>query len=169
MAGNSSPDYKALFLKEAELRKQAEDQHKQEKRRNQHTTFTEFFRACHSLLSPSLKVETPSRSTRGTIPPPSGKYCPTRLRLWEDCPARQQAIYDAVRGYLQPPAKDASHLFSPLVELEGLARRFDHRPLSSEQDLESYERFAVEDHVHDVIAELCKIPEARQRFRLGNG
>lgn len=169
MAGNSSPDYKALFLKEAELRKQAEDQHKQEKRRNQHTTFTEFIRACHSLLSPSLKVETPSRSTRGTIPPPSGKYCPTRLRLWEDCPARQQAIYDAVRGYLQPPAKDASRLFSPLVELEGLARRFDRRPLSSEQDLESYERFAVEDHVYDVIAELCKIPEARQRFRLGNG
>jgi hypothetical protein len=79
---SGSPDYKALFLRE--------------KRRNQHTTFSEFIRACHTLLSTSLKVETTSRSTRGTIPPPSGKYCPTRRRLWEDCPARQQAIYDAV-------------------------------------------------------------------------
>ena len=155
MSGNSSPDYKALFLKE--------------KRRNQLTTFGEFIRACHSLLSRSLTVETPSRSTQGTIPPPTGKYCPTRLRLWEDCSARQQAIYNAVCSYLQPPGEDAPRLFSPLVELEGLSRRFGRRPLSSEQDLESYERFAVEDHVHDVVAELCKIPEARHRFRLGNG
>jgi hypothetical protein len=42
MAGDSLPDYKALFPKEAELRKQAEyrqaeaeDQHRQEKHRNQ--------------------------------------------------------------------------------------------------------------------------------------
>ncbi|KAF4240498.1 hypothetical protein CNMCM8980_001147 [Aspergillus fumigatiaffinis] len=155
MSESDSPDYKALFLRE--------------KRRNQHTTLSEFIRACHTLLSTSLKVETPSRSTRGTIPPPSGKYCPTRLRLWEDCPARQQAIYNAVRSYLEPAGQDAPRLFSSIVALEDIGRRFGRRPLSSEQDLESYERFAVEDHVHDVIAELCKIPEARQRFRLGNG
>ncbi|GFF60995.1 hypothetical protein IFM51744_10551 [Aspergillus udagawae] len=129
MSESDSPHYKALFLRE--------------KRRNQHTTFSEFIRACHTLLSTSLKVETPSRSTRGTIPPPTGKYCPTRLRLWEDCPARQQAIYDAVCGYLQPSQQDSPRLFSPLAELEGLSRRFSRRPLSSEQDLESYERFAV--------------------------
>jgi hypothetical protein len=58
MAGDSSPDYKALFLKEVELRKQAEG-------RNQPTTFSEFMRACHNLLSGSLNVESPSRS-RGT-------------------------------------------------------------------------------------------------------
>ncbi|CEL11916.1 hypothetical protein ASPCAL15010 [Aspergillus calidoustus] len=52
---------------------------------------------------------------------------------------------------------------------EDIGRRFGRQPLSSEQDLESYERFAVEDHVHGVITELCKIPEARQEFRLGNG
>jgi hypothetical protein len=46
---SGSPDYKALFLRE--------------KRRNQHTTFSEFIRACHTLLSTSLKVETTSRST----------------------------------------------------------------------------------------------------------
>lgn len=49
---------------------------------------------------------------------------------------------------------DAQQLFAPLVELEGLGRRFALRPISSEQDLESYERFAVEDHVRDIISEL---------------
>ncbi|KAL2859765.1 uncharacterized protein BJX67DRAFT_376054 [Aspergillus lucknowensis] len=47
------------------------------------------------------------------------------------------------------------------------------RPLRSqtpsEQDLETYERLAVEDHVHDIVAELCKIPEAREEFWLGDG
>ena len=37
-------------------------------------------------------------------------------------------------------------------------------PISSEQDLETYERLAVEDHVHDIILELCKIPSARDEF-----
>ncbi|EQL29892.1 hypothetical protein BDFG_07578 [Blastomyces dermatitidis ATCC 26199] len=40
---------------------------------------------------------------------------------------------------------------------------------TSEKDLKAYERGAVEDHVHDIIAELCKIPNARERFRLGDG
>ncbi|PWY81001.1 hypothetical protein BO83DRAFT_405637 [Aspergillus eucalypticola CBS 122712] len=40
---------------------------------------------------------------------------------------------------------------------------------SSEQDLESYERFALEDHVRDIISELCKIPAAREEFGLGDG
>lgn len=53
--------------------------------------------------------------------------------------------------------------------MEDHGRRFARRPISSEQDLETYERLAVEDHVHDIVAELCKIPEAREEFRLGNG
>jgi hypothetical protein len=102
MAGDSSPDYKALFLKEIELRKQAEG-------RNQPTTFSEFIRACHSLLSGSLKVETPCRSTQGTTLPQTGKYCPTRLRLWKDCQLDNRH-YHAVRSYLQLAEQDAPQL-----------------------------------------------------------
>lgn len=79
-------------------------------------------------------------------------------------PARWWGISLAVCRYLQP-ADDAPQLFSSLAELEGLGRR----PLSSEQDLEIYERFAVEDHVHDVIEKLCEIPDARREFQLGSG
>ncbi|PLN77563.1 hypothetical protein BDW42DRAFT_176664 [Aspergillus taichungensis] len=176
MSGNSSPDYKALFLKEVELRRQAEERERQaeererqERERTRPTTSAEFIRYCHDLLWKPLRAQTPSRSTTGKIPAPIGKCCPIRLLPWTDCEARQREIYDSVCRYLQPTGGDARQLFASLAELEGLGRRFARRPISSEQDLETYERITVEDHVHDIVAELCKIPEACDEFRLGNG
>ena len=69
-------------------------------------------------------------------------------------------IYNSVCDYLQAIGRDAPRLFTPLIVLEDHGRRFTHRPISSEQDLETYEQLAVEDHVHDIISELCKIPSA---------
>jgi hypothetical protein len=169
MSGSSSPDYKALFLKEAELRRQAEERERQQRERNRPTTFPEFIHHCHDLLWRPLRAQTPSRSTTGKIPAPIGKYCPIRLLPWTDCEEKQRKIYESVCRYLQPAGEEAQQLFASLVELEGLGRRFARRPISSEQDLETYERLAVEDHVHEIIAELCKIPDAREEFRLGNG
>ncbi|RAL06793.1 uncharacterized protein BO97DRAFT_438911 [Aspergillus homomorphus CBS 101889] len=151
------------------LREQAEHREKQQQERNRHTTFGEFTQHCHNLLSKSLKVGNPAQSTTGKIPPPTGKYCPLRLEHWADCAIRQREIYDSVCHYLRPLGEDAPRLFAPVIELEGLGHRFAHRPLSSEKDLESYERFAVEDHIHDIIAALCQIPGAREEFQLGNG
>ncbi|KAF7158979.1 hypothetical protein CNMCM6106_005933 [Aspergillus hiratsukae] len=158
----TEPDYQALYLEERERRLQAEN-------RSQPTTFKEFIHECHSLLSRPLEVRDASESTQGTITPPAGKCCPTRLSLWEDCPGLLQDIYDTVCKYLEPSEQEPRRLFPSIAALEELGRRFARRKLSSEQDLESYERFAVEDHVHDVIAELCKIPETRKRFQLGDG
>ncbi|KAJ6123323.1 hypothetical protein N7512_005788 [Penicillium capsulatum] len=176
MADNSSPDYKSLYLQaeerrrqEEERRKQAEDEGRRERERNQQTTFMEFMRHCHNLLSRPLRIETPSRSTTGTIPLPKGKFCPTRLRPWNGCLAQQKAIYDSVCSYLQSAEEAQARLFPPLIALEELARRFALRPISSEQGLETYERIAVEDHVRDIIAELCKVPTAREEFMLGDG
>jgi hypothetical protein len=56
-----------------------------------------------------------------------------------------------------------------VAELEGLGRRFARKSLSSEQELEAYERFGVEEHVSDIITELCKLPAAREKFGLGGG
>ncbi|KAL4986045.1 hypothetical protein BDW68DRAFT_133427 [Aspergillus falconensis] len=183
MSGNSSPDYKALFLKAEEERKRAEEERKraeererqaeqrerQQRERNRPTTFPEFIQHCHNLLWRPLRAQTPSRSTTGKIPAPIGKHCPLRLRPWTDCEDKQREIYESVCRYLQPTEGDARELFTSLVALEDYGRRFARRPISSEQDLETYERLAVEDHVYDIVAELCKIPEAREEFRLGNG
>lgn len=85
MSGSSSPDYKALFLKEAELRRQAEE-------RNRPTTFPEFIHHCHDLLWRPLRAQTPSRSTTGKISAPIGKRCPIRLLPWTDCEDKQREI-----------------------------------------------------------------------------
>ncbi|KKZ63872.1 hypothetical protein EMCG_01825 [[Emmonsia] crescens] len=183
MADNSSPDYKALFHRaeaerrqEAELRRRAEEREAQAKEREtqervhtQPTTLEELIKGCHDSFSRPLQVGTPSRSTKGTIPPPTGKYCPTSLCLWSNCSAQLQETYDVVSTYLQPTGRDAPRLFTSLHVLNELGRRYSSRKLRSEKDLEHYERTAVEDHVHDIIAELCKIPDARERFQLGDG
>ncbi|EDN06078.1 conserved hypothetical protein [Histoplasma mississippiense (nom. inval.)] len=179
----SSPDYESLYrraeaerrqaeereAREAELRRQAEEREAQGRVRSQPTTLEELIKGCHDSFSRPLQVGTPTRSTKGSIPPPTGKYCPTSLRLWSSCPVQLQEIYDVVSTYLQPAGKDAPRLFTSLLELEGLGRRYSSRKLRSEKDLENYERAAVEDHVQDIITELCKIPDARERFRLGDG
>ncbi|KAJ5714337.1 uncharacterized protein N7483_011518 [Penicillium malachiteum] len=183
MADNSSPDYKSLYLQEKERREQAEARQKQaearqkqaedeagiEKERNRSLTFMELIRHGHDLLSRPLRIRTPSRSTTGTIPPPTGKYCPVRLEPWTNCALEQQEIYDAVCKYLQPTKEAPSRLPTSLITLEADARRFCLDPMHSEQSVESYERIAVEGHVRDIVAELCKIDAARNDFSLGDG
>jgi hypothetical protein len=111
MSGDNTPDYRALFLiaeeerkREAELRKRAEEEQKRAEdgrrlaedaqrhaeERSRRTTFLGFIRTCHTLLSLPLKVEASSRYTRGSIPIPKGKYCPTKLQIWSNFPAMQQ-------------------------------------------------------------------------------
>ncbi|KIX92582.1 uncharacterized protein Z520_11758 [Fonsecaea multimorphosa CBS 102226] len=43
------------------------------------------------------------------------------------------------------------------------------RKLASEKDLESYERFAVEDHISSIVSELSKVTEARAILGLAGG
>ncbi|KAL2846713.1 hypothetical protein BJY01DRAFT_234511 [Aspergillus pseudoustus] len=170
-----STNYKALFFKaeeqrkqEAKLRKQVEERERQAREHNQLITFGEFIQYCHDLLWRPLRAEAPSRSTTGTIPPPTRKYCPLQLRPWTDCAARQQEIYTLVCHYLQPTEIDAPQLFTPLVALEHYSQQFTRQPISSKQDLETYKQLAMEDHVHDIITKLYKIPDTQEELQLGN-
>lgn len=150
---------------EENKRKQKFERRRQAEEHNRRTSFTELLQHCHDLLSRQLRVETPSRSTTGRIPLSTGKYCLTRLEHWLDCPEQLLRIYRSVYQYLASDSGQAPRLFSSLPELEGLGRRFSRKPLSSEQDLEAYERFGVEEHVHDIITELCKTPSSLRRIR----
>ncbi|KAL5003682.1 hypothetical protein BDV10DRAFT_190611 [Aspergillus recurvatus] len=127
MSRSSSPDYKALFL-QAEEWKQAEERQGQ---------------AEHPL-----RAEAPSCSTTCKIPPPTGKYCPIQLLPWTCCEARQQEIYKSVCCYLQPTEEDAKQLFTPLVVLENHGRQFARRPISSKQDLETFDRVWFDNHTN---------------------
>ena len=153
---------------EDELRRTGEERD-QQREQTRKTTFAELIRHCHDLFSRPLRVEHPSRSTTGQIPAPKGKYCPLHLLPWVNCALTQQEIYRVVCNYLEPSKEDTKRLFPPRIMLEGLGQEFYKRPISSEQDLQGYERFGVENHVRDIITELCKQPAARDRFQLGDG
>ncbi|CAG8883863.1 unnamed protein product [Penicillium salamii] len=176
MAANSSPDYKSLYLQEQERRKQAENEGRQEREKREQaeadtrpTNFVEFLSHSHNLLCRPLRADTPSRSTTGKLPLPTGKYCPTRLEHWTDCPQQLSELYRSVYSYLQLTPGGAPRSFLSLHKLEGLGQRFCDKPISCEQELEAYERVAVEAHVHDIVTELCKLPAARDELRLGDG
>ncbi|KAH8434375.1 uncharacterized protein LDX57_012023 [Aspergillus melleus] len=192
----SSPDYKALYLEaiartqeintrtqeintrtqEINARTQKinartqkiKDRTLEDEAQLSHTIFVGLLRHCCSL-SRSLKVEIPSRSTAGQIPTPTGKYCPTRLEYWTDCSRQLSEINSSVSRYFHSEDGEALRLFPSMSELTGIGQRLVRDPLSSERQLEAYERFAVEDHVQDVITELCKLPAARIEFGLGDG
>ena len=98
-----------------------------------------------------------------------GKKCPVKLRPWTECQYQQEEIYRFVRTHLGSTGNTARRTFPPLVALEYEGQNVKERPISSERDLEGYERSAVENHVRNIIAELCKIPTARDEFHLGDG
>jgi hypothetical protein len=174
------PDYQKLYFESEERRRQAEEQlHQvrsqaaeqlqQERQKTEPTTFEEFIWNCHSFLSEPLKIQTnKSLTTKGPVTCPKGRVCPTYLRPWVDFQTFQYQIFTDVHGFLQPSDQPPLRCFSPRFALEDLGRRVCRRRLASEADLQSYERFAVEDEVYDVITALRSIPAATLQFRLGD-
>ncbi|KMP10220.1 hypothetical protein CIRG_09901 [Coccidioides immitis RMSCC 2394] len=145
MASNSSPDYKALYFQAEAWCLQAEAQHLQAEAwclqaeaHLQQTTFGEFLDACHSLLSLLLVVAPLSKFTKGSIPPPTGKYCLLMLHSWLDCAATQQQIFMSVCRHLQPIEESAPCLFTPCHQLEDFSEMIDQYLISSEKNLEIY-------------------------------
>ena len=124
------------------------------------STFRKFLELCHNLLSRDLRVQTDrSLTTKGSITSPRGKKCPSRLRPWDDFPQQIQYFFDSAYTLLYPEA-DPPAVFASRTAIEDLGRTLCRRPLSSEKDLESYERFAVEEKVKDIVDRLMTMPAA---------
>ncbi|KAK9357096.1 hypothetical protein V1504DRAFT_158071, partial [Lipomyces starkeyi] len=184
-----SPDYKKLWQEatrereraekdreQAELEREqekkdrlkAEKEREQERKKTRETTFAEFIRNCQIFLSEPLQIQTnKALSTKGSLTSPTGRVCPTYLRPWSDFPHVQRQAYDSVYQLLQPINHTPPQLFSSRLALQDLGRRLCRRRLASEADLQSYERFAVEEQVYDVLAALRTIPAAHDAFLLG--
>ena len=134
-------------------RLQAERQVQEEQRRNENTTFRDYMKLCHSLLFSPLQIQVDKTlTTKGSITNPKGRKCPTFLRPWDDFPASQLHYFDQVYSLFHPTPSDPPKLFPPALALEDLGRLLCRRPLASEKDLESCQRFAVEERVVDVLS-----------------
>lgn len=72
-------------------RHKAESRAQIEGKKTRPTTFEEYIRACHTLLSKPLRIQTDkSLSTQDSIASPKNKPCPTLLKPWTDFPVLQQ-------------------------------------------------------------------------------
>ncbi|KAH7364889.1 hypothetical protein BKA65DRAFT_145816 [Rhexocercosporidium sp. MPI-PUGE-AT-0058] len=143
-------------------RRRAEEQEERTRR----TTYEEYIRACHTLLSKPLRIQTDkSLSTQGSITSPKNKPCPTLLKPWRDFPVLQQQLFERTYEYIP---RDAG-LFSSTQYLTELGQDICDRPLASEKDLEAYQRLAVERPTTHIISHLQRIEEARHAFDLGEG
>ncbi|PMD60202.1 uncharacterized protein K444DRAFT_494177, partial [Hyaloscypha bicolor E] len=130
------------------------------------TSFEEYIRACHTLLSKPLFIQTDkSLSAQGSIASPKNKPCPTLLKPWTDFPVLQQQLFERIYQYIPPDAE----LFSSTQYLTELGQDICDRPLASKKDLEAYQRLAVERPTTHIISHLQRIEEARHAFYLGEG
>ncbi|RAH52054.1 hypothetical protein BO85DRAFT_464313 [Aspergillus piperis CBS 112811] len=99
------------------------------------TTFIELIRQCHESLSKSMTLGTKSKCTRGPPHEATGKVCPDRF---EHC---------AVCKFLEPTDNDGKRLFDSIDSIEVSGKHIKKNEITSEKDIELYERFAVENHV----------------------
>jgi hypothetical protein len=147
-------------------RQEAESRAQIEEEKTRPTTFEEYIRACHTLLSKNLRIQTDkSLSTQGSITSPKNKPCPILLKPWTDFPVLQQQLFERTYEYLPRDAE----LFSSTQYLTELGQNICDRPLASEKDLEAYQRLAVEQPTTHIISHLQQIEEARHAFDLGEG
>jgi hypothetical protein len=155
-----------LLQQERRRAEEADERAKQERKKTRPTTFEEYIRACHTLLSKPLRIQTDkSLSTQGSITSPKNKPCPTLLKPWTDFPVLQQQLFE--RTYEYTPRD--TELFSSTQYLTELGQDICDRLLASEKDLEAYQRLAVERPTTHIISHLQRIEEARHAFDLGEG
>ena len=133
------------------------------------TNFEELLETCHRV-SQSMSVQTDkSLSTQGSTTSPKGKCCPTRMRPWEDFPAKRQSAFDQVYTTLHPPKNISPRLFSPLLHIEELGRTVPGRMIASEEDLKFFQHLMVETFVADVISALAANQKYIENWTLGHG
>ncbi|KAG6036505.1 hypothetical protein E4U41_005698 [Claviceps citrina] len=170
MSSSADQNFKALQALLAKQTAIAEEEKKKRmelEARHQRTTLTEYLDEVHQRLSVPLKVAEVPNSTRGTIPLPVGKYCPLRLKLWQDCPVLHQQLYQSVLGCLQTTNEAAPRLFPSRAALKESFKLAEiYNPISSESDLDGYESFAVNFPSLTILKELRKSSAARERFCL---
>ena len=95
------------------------------------------------------------------------KYYPKFLRPWEKFPDVQLDLFNNIRRLFQTKDEPDRRLFNSTQFTQELAGTLALRKLSSEKDLETYERIAVEDMVTAVLNALSTIPKARAELGLG--
>lgn len=144
-----SPDYKLLY--------------EQELKKNRNTTLVEFLDACHVHLHNSLNVQTDSKlSTQGDPSNAKAKVRPEEIVEWSEFPKSQAAIWKD----LQKSNFMHERHFSSIQSLTEWGVTIYDRMMSSELDLNNFERDCVENQIASIIKHMYNSPSLRKKFCL---
>ncbi|RMZ87183.1 hypothetical protein DV736_g5591, partial [Chaetothyriales sp. CBS 134916] len=146
-----------------QTREEAEQAREKTEEKTRKTTLPEFLDACHNHLHSGLTVQTDATlSTRGDPANANNKLRPERVLIWEDFPEQQAAIWDDL---MESDFVLERH-FTSLHTLEESGEVIRRRMMSSELDLNLFQRYTVEDNVSSIIERLYKTRTLRQKFGL---
>jgi hypothetical protein len=146
-------------------RAQGEERSRREKAETttRKTTLPEFLDACHDHLHAGLTVQTDmTLSTRGDPANANNKLRPQRLRIWDDFPARQAAIWEDI---MESGFALERH-FTSVHTLSESGETIQQRMMSSELDLHLFQRSTVEQPVSQIIKQMHDDRALRRKFGL---
>jgi hypothetical protein len=147
-AENAQKEAEAAREEEQRKREEAEQAQKRAVEKTRKTALPEFLDACHNHLHSGLTIQTdPTLSTRGNPANANNKLRPERLALWADFPARQATIWDD----LMESGFASERHFTSLHMLEETGEVVRRQMMSSELDLNVFQRHTVEDQVSLII------------------
>lgn len=162
-AENAQKEAEAAREEEQRRREEAEQAQERAVEKTRKTALPEFLDACHNHLHSGLTVQTnPTLSTRGSPANANNKLRPERLALWADFPARQATIWDD----LMESGFASERHFTSLHTLEETGEAVRRRMMSSELDLNVFQRHTVEDQVSLIIQGLHRDRRLRRKFGL---
>ena len=125
------------------------------------TTFSEFLELCHERFTAQLRIETDrSLTTKGSLTNPKQRKHPTYLRPWLDFPKTHLQYFDAAYELLCHDSDSPS--FAPRIALEEEGHTICRQPLTSEKDLDYYDRSAVLEKARQILQRLISMEAAQK-------
>ena len=133
-------------------RQEAEQRAEEIGTRTRKTTLPDFLDACHIHLSLGLAVQDATLSNQGNPSNATNELHPNQIQAWKEFPAQQELVW---RDLMDSDFVDERH-FTSLHTLQESGATVRERLLSSEFDLNHFERSTVEDHGLGEIRESCQ-------------
>ncbi|ROT35227.1 hypothetical protein SODALDRAFT_254478, partial [Sodiomyces alkalinus F11] len=160
------------LLREAEDRAAENERRREEEQRrredaeelarsSQPQTLLQYLEDCHSLYLAVQVVTERSLTTQGDTTNPTGRIFPRRVIPWDDFPAKQEEVWDALslsKSFSSNPAFPSQHQLEYVKSLL--------KPISSELGLRDFERDAVENAVQKLVDGAYRDPLLRRALGL---
>ena len=124
------------------------------------TTLDEYLTAWHEAYQATFAIEkNQAWLTSGTIPKPTNKICPMKLRKWNDFPNSRASAFRGFSNLISSTLGSNAQLFMSKNSLTENVANLSSRPIASEADLLSFREHTIEDPLRAAIQAMTQIDE----------